>query len=548
MLLLHNFNQDHPATAQFDQGLLETLRASRRFDVRVSAEYVNLPSFEALPSYVAETGRYLALKYSHWKPDAVFAGKALTGLYTHALRETFRDIPCFIALDRDGSPVAEPHFKVLSWSTTLSDIEKNIDLILKLRPETRTVLVVLGASEEERRLADDVGKVVARYTGRLSFTLTSDLSHAAMLEQVAVAADDAAILFIRYALDRDGRSYIPVQVADDIVQQAVVPVFVMARQMLGSGAVGGYATDFRLFGRRTALWMLDALDGREPSEESLAAEVSSYAFDQRALLRFGISESAVPDGSRVLFRDETVWGQYKYYILSGFILMVAETLLVLGLAVNRLRRRRAEAALAALNTTLEARVLERTSELHEANDELHRAKAELEALNRSLERMSRTDSLTGLPNRRHVEEALHDAMALFSRYNHGFVVAMVDIDHFKRVNDDCGHEVGDRLLCEIARIMTDCVRECDLAARWGGEEFLLLLPGTGLEGATSLLERIRRRIEAAALDCDMLSAPITATIGAAEVRSGDMIDDVIRRADAALYRGKGQGRNRVVVD
>ena len=227
---------------------------------------------------------------------------------------------------------------------------------------------------------------------------------------------------------------------------------------------------------------------------------------------------------------------------------MAETALVIGLFVNRLRRRRAEAALAALNASLEARVMERTRELHEANEELHDAKEELESLNASLERISRTDSLTGLPNRRRAEEALHDALARFQRYGQDFVVAVADIDHFKRVNDACGHEAGDGVLREIARILAGGVRECDLAARWGGEEFLLLLPQTDIAGASALLERIRQAIAAAGLGCGTPPTSVTATIGAAEIRPGERLDDVIRRADEALYAGKAQGRNRLVLE
>jgi diguanylate cyclase (GGDEF)-like protein len=300
--------------------------------------------------------------------------------------------------------------------------------------------------------------------------------------------------------------------------------------------------------------MLDALDGREPSGEALTASISNYTFDQRALRRFGIRQSSLPADSILLFQDTSLWGQYKLFILSGVLLLIAETFLVLGLVVNRMRRRRAEAALVALNASLEGRVLERTRELHEANEHLHEAKEELEVLNSNLDQLSRTDSLTGLANRRHAEEALQDALLRFHRYGaaQGFVVAMVDIDFFKRVNDAYGHEAGDDLLRGLARAMTAGVRDCDLVSRWGGEEFLLLLPGTDLDGAGRLLERLRQRLGETAFACGTgageMTVSATVTIGAAGVAPGDALEDVIRRADGALYRGKGQGRNQVVFE
>ncbi|WP_231583767.1 GGDEF domain-containing protein [Desulfovibrio sp. TomC] len=554
MLLLHNLNQDHPAIAQFDHGLIETLRTSTQFDVRVSAEYINVTNFENVPLYASDTARYLAMKYAHWQPEAVFADRAVTGLYTQYLREAFQGVPCFIAQDRGGEGVvAGSAFKTISWTTATSDIEKNLELIKRLRPGTNSVLVVLGASEEERRLADEITKAAAKYADRIACVSTSGLSHAALMGQVAAVPAEQAILYIRFALDSDGVSFVPAQVVRDIVGRAAAPVFVVAQHLIGEGAVGGYAASFELFGRRTALWMLDALDGREPSGEALAASINAYVFDQRALRRFGIREFVLPAGSTLLFQDNSLWGQYKWYVVSGVVLLLVETFLVLGLVVNRMRRRRAEAALVGLNATLEARVLERTRELHEANERLHEAKEELEALNSNLDQLSRTDSLTGLANRRHAEEALEEAVLRFGRYGagQGSAVAMVDIDFFKRVNDEYGHEAGDDLLRGLARTMATEVRACDLVSRWGGEEFLLLLPGTGLDGAGRLLERIREGVGATRFDCrrgtESVTVSVTVTIGVSAIAPGDVLDDVVRRADAALYRGKEQGRNQIVL-
>ena len=129
VLLLHNLNPDYPAIAQFDQGLLAVLRASDRFDVRVAAEYLNVTAFETLPSYLPETARYLEMKYTHWPPDAVFADRAVTSLYTQYLHGKLKDVPCFIVQDRGGEGnVSKSVFKTISWSTATADIERNLGL------------------------------------------------------------------------------------------------------------------------------------------------------------------------------------------------------------------------------------------------------------------------------------------------------------------------------------------------------------------------------------------------------------------------------------
>jgi len=554
VLVLHNLSQDHPAIAAFDHGLLETLRASDRFDVRVAAEYVNVTAFEDVPSYLADTARYLEMKYTHWKPDLVFVDRAVMGLYAQYLGGLFKDAPLFVAQDRRSPGVGDAsNRETISWGTTAADVVENLTLIRRLRPGTSTIFVVLGASEEERRLAAEVKDAADRSAITIPLVFTSDLSHVDLLQAVKAAPAGAAILYVRFVLDGNGVSFVPAKVLQELLPRCAAPVFVTTRHLLGEGTVGGYAASFELFGRRTALGMLEVFNGRKLSEAlaaTLTAPVSEYVFDWRALRRFGIPESALPPDSDVFFREETLWRNYKFYLLGGLVVVVAETLLVLGLVINRLRRRRAEAALAALNADLEARVAARTRELHEANEQLHDAAEELEVLNQSLTQLSRTDSLTGLPNRRHAEEALQDALVRFRRYGagQGFVVVLADIDHFKRINDLYGHEAGDDLLRDVAGIMAGAVRQGDVASRWGGEEFLLLLPHTDIRGAGQFLERMREGIATAALRCGPARTSVTATFGAAEVRCGESMEDVVRRADAAMYQGKEQGRNRVVLD
>ncbi len=156
------------------------------------------------------------------------------------------------------------------------------------------------------------------------------------------------------------------------------------------------------------------------------------------------------------------------------------------------------------------------------------------------------DVLTGLLNRRAIYPLIADQISLFQRQGIPACVAMVDIDHFKHVNDRCGHLIGDQVLQGLAREMQASVRVSDHLARFGGEEFLLLLPATSLEQGQALMERLRLEIQA--YPWQMIAPGIAATIsiGIAELRPSDDEDSVLARADAALYRAKQSGRNRVV--
>ena len=157
------------------------------------------------------------------------------------------------------------------------------------------------------------------------------------------------------------------------------------------------------------------------------------------------------------------------------------------------------------------------------------------------------DQLTGVANRRHFFQAAEEEFSRFSRYNRTFSLLMLDLDHFKEVNDQFGHPVGDKVLKELARSILLHKRDSDLFGRLGGEEFALLLPETNLAGATEIAVRLRRSCHTLAVP-GHLAIRVTVSIGVTQVRSdGTSLDDVLSRVDATLYRAKNNGRDRVEV-
>jgi diguanylate cyclase (GGDEF)-like protein len=156
---------------------------------------------------------------------------------------------------------------------------------------------------------------------------------------------------------------------------------------------------------------------------------------------------------------------------------------------------------------------------------------------------SRTDLLTGLPNRRHILEQLDGALAGREATDAGFCIAEIDIDHFKAVNDTHGHDAGDAVLRHFADTCRERVRAQDVLGRMGGEEFLLILPGVGFDEAFRIIGRIRDGFPSARRDGDGIDLPYTFSAGIAESLSGDDRSSILRRADRALYAAKGEGRN-----
>ncbi|MDX9734759.1 MAG: GGDEF domain-containing protein [Thermoanaerobaculia bacterium] len=208
--------------------------------------------------------------------------------------------------------------------------------------------------------------------------------------------------------------------------------------------------------------------------------------------------------------------------------------------------------LAAEEARLGEELLRLTNELATANREavrrgreLERALERLRAANEVIERLARTDPLTHLVNRRGLEEAIAHERDRAERTGEPLSVVALDLDRFKRVNDTWGHAVGDRLLAAVGEALRAGVRPYDVAARLGGEEFLLVLPATRRERAADVAERLRARV--ADLVVEGLPERVTSSAGVAEHARGETTEALLARADAALYEAKRQGRDQVVV-
>jgi len=217
--------------------------------------------------------------------------------------------------------------------------------------------------------------------------------------------------------------------------------------------------------------------------------------------------------------DTAVWAQELLFSMA---------IISIGLAalLSHLRANRRE---------LETRVQQRT--------------AQLQAANARLETLAVTDALTGLPNRRALSDLFRREIERAQRHRRDLAVIMFDVDHFKAINDRHGHAAGDVVLRQVAGIAVQSTRSTDTIARYGGEEFVLIAPETNMASALDLAERMRLALQSAEIRIDHLSLKVTASFGVAMLRGDDARpEDVLRRADEALYAAKGAGRNRVMAE
>jgi diguanylate cyclase (GGDEF)-like protein len=213
---------------------------------------------------------------------------------------------------------------------------------------------------------------------------------------------------------------------------------------------------------------------------------------------------------------------------------------------SRAQAEEAQRSLEHARDLLELRVAERTRDLMQANERLLHEVSERARAEEQLALAARADPLTGLMNRRAILEQLEYQSARAQRSGTPFSLILADLDYFKSINDTHGHDAGDQALIEIAAQLRQELRAQDLVARWGGEEFLVLLPDTDLEGGLVVAEDLREGVAAHTLDIGGESVQLTLSLGVARCATGQPFNECVKAADSALYRAKLQGRNRVV--
>ena len=275
--------------------------------------------------------------------------------------------------------------------------------------------------------------------------------------------------------------------------------------------------------------------------------------DEQAVVLTSYASALASDTDRLLLAQRNEF-TLKHWLQTLLILLAGLTIGILLLAQSKLLQRQLLQRIDALRHSMLSGTVDAQSLRGDGHgDELDAMQAELARLlgrlteqNLALEQLATTDPLTGLANRRRLFELLEYETARHRRTPRPLSLLLIDIDHFKKVNDNWGHNAGDRVLQGLARVLVSGLRQADLTARYGGEEFLVVLPDTGAEGALAVAELVRRRVAASRLPLgEGETLQLTVSVGVATLQSEESIAHLIDRADRALYQAKHQGRNRV---
>lgn len=523
VLVLYSLGTNAASTwqTQLHEGMQEELSAhdwgAKPVIYEERLDGVRVGEAEALASMAP----YLRVKYARVRLDAIISENYLAARFLSEHPELFPGVPRYYVNHgrRDWRPGDGNGYEV-NW-----DFDRSLGVIATVAPAVRRVVVVGDRSARVQDWIAAIRAVAPRLRDRLVFEYWDQLSFEELYRKAAALGADSAIFLLPTYQDRDGLAGVPSEIAQRLSTLAPVPIFVHIESLVLPGIAGGYV----LSGKRVGKAVAQLIQGVAAN----VSDVQEYVFDYPTVQRFRLAPLPAP--LKWLNRPDNLWELYRWQIVGGLALIVLEALLITALVRTLRSRRRALATLHDERAKLEANVVQRTLELLVANNQL--------------KLLATTDPLTGIGNRRRMTEQINTELERCRRFGQPLSLLMVDIDHFKHVNDNFGHEAGDRAIIAVARALTEDMRSIDLASRFGGEEFVLLMPQTRAEVAAGAAERLRAAVAALQLRGDDGEAiSLTISIGVASAEPGgeaDTASSLLVRADRALYRAKDEGRNRV---
>ena len=303
------------------------------------SEFVDLARFSE-PEYAGALAEFLRYKYQRLPPDVVLATTEPSRRFAEQFRpQMFPGAPV-VFIDRVATSQREPHTTGVSAAL---DLTGSLDLAVTLQPEIERVFVIGGVSAFDRFYVDLAREQFKRIAGRLSFTYLTDQSFAQLQQTVAQLPPRSVIYFLTLGEDGAGGKFLSTVAGDQLARTANAPTYAWNAVGLGGGRLGGRVFSNAVVAERSAAVAMRILRGEKADDIPITpVDASVIQLDWRALRRWNISEARVPAGATILFRELSLWDQYRGYIAGAVALMLLQTALIAGLMVQGARRRRAE--------------------------------------------------------------------------------------------------------------------------------------------------------------------------------------------------------------
>jgi hypothetical protein len=328
-----------PAERMTEQGMTAALSSAHRWDLEVFSENFDFTRFPAA-QYGDDLVRYLRAKYGTRKVDVLIpdTNTALQFILDHR-DELFRGVPIVFVDHHEVEGKEMPPGITGLWMAW--DYRRTLELALRLQPETREVVCVCGTGAEEQPWNDEARKVLHGFASRVSTRWLEKLPLQAVLDEVARSPLDSVVLYIPMQRDGAGQSVSPFEVARQLADASRVPVYGLSRPQLEQGIIGGALLDFSEVGSKTAELAFRVLTGeRLPLLSAPDPATNPLLINWRALKKWRVSESRIPPEATVLYREPSLWEKHPRLIVATGATLVLQSLLIVGLLIQRSRRKR----------------------------------------------------------------------------------------------------------------------------------------------------------------------------------------------------------------
>ena len=501
VLVVYSYHKDMPWNITFNKGLTDGLTDAKK-DVITYEEYIDSGRFSESVHQEAFYN-FLKAKYSRVRIDLIIASNSHAHIFFHKYPLLFPGVKKIIfQTDYKNSPTLEGLDNIDCNIQIFSDFKKSISEMIRLTsPEKLFVIADTKETSGRKRLMSFKDELKNFQGIKTEFLIDHPMDK--LLQDISRLPDRSVIYYLLVFQDGKGHHMIPFQAAKMISKRANAPMFSHWESLMGSGIVGGYQISGERVGNTAARLIMDHIQ-EKPYTFRHEDAFDSY-YDWQQLQRWKIDTKKLPDNAVILNRPPSFWNLYKWYILSIAFISLAMTVISL----------------------------------------LNYRTIMMKRLNTELSSQATTDTLTGVLNRRGIEPHFEREMNRKRRFRHPVSLMIIDLDHFKQINDRYGHAAGDEVLTEVASAIKSNIRNTDNVARWGGDEFIVLAENTNIVQAVRLSEKIHNAIMS--INFKKIET-ITVSIGVSEYHSDENFQLWYDHADKALYRAKNEGRNRVIAD
>lgn len=501
ILIVNSYHQGYKGTDDIVKSFTKTL-LSRYPAAVIKTEYLDAKNFSGL-DYDTEIERLLRFKYSRHHYDLIFASDDYAYNQVEALyKELFSGIPVVFAGTNNFNISRLEDRSNFHGVNELPSFERTIELIRRLLPDNSDRIVVVYDSGLTGSLNSATFKVQSSNTSKeIEYLYRQGPSLEELVKELNELPEITPVIyFAAFLTDEYGRRHSSNTALRYISKNTHQPIFGGWEFSLNNGIVGGHLINLYEHGRVAGKLAISVLERIIGEESSLTPSPNLYMIDYKELSRFEIAEDSLPDPYILINKPLSFYekNRAEIYIVISFILLG-----IVFIAVNAVIRKE-----------------------------------------RKLRYLATTDSLTGLFNRRCMLEKATDMRIQADRIGFPISVVILDLDHFKKVNDQYGHDVGDNVLVWFAQILLQRVRKSDVLARIGGEEFVIIMPGTPQAEAEQSIQRLIKFVaeEHPPINSSSLYKQ-TCSVGLAQWKAGDPFSEVLRIADKKLYEAKKSGRN-----